>query len=340
MQSLDDHLLSDRPVRDDPALRGPVIVVGIPRSGSSYLSDVLSQLHDAYVFDDLYLRREAAALGADSGPLPRGAMLELAEFLGRTIGFRLERGSHAVPNMERSDVEPFQDALVRLYDQHGPMHWHELQAEFLARLTLAAPATIWGYKCPGEFSWVEDLLRVYPDAHFVYLMRDPTRVMSSYKNLEGTLDGSGSQFHPVAKALYWRAAVRAWLRHEEEIPDRVMLVRFEDLVSDPLAEVNRIADFIGARRIDEVVATTPNTSYNGARPEELSGLDLRILRHLAGAEADALGYELASGSVSLSGIADLARSTFRFAGYQWWRIRQSKRGGWRAIVDRARSLRF
>ena len=46
----------------DPA---PVVVVGLPLSGSSLLGHVLLQATDCYVFDDLYTARQAQELGAN-----------------------------------------------------------------------------------------------------------------------------------------------------------------------------------------------------------------------------------------------------------------------------------
>ena len=51
-------LFAISPVVSEPK-PSPVVVVGLPRSGSSFLSYVISQIDDWYVFDDLYLFRTA-----------------------------------------------------------------------------------------------------------------------------------------------------------------------------------------------------------------------------------------------------------------------------------------
>ena len=53
-------LFSTTPIVQQPV--PPVIVVGLPRSGSTYIAHVLSCFDDLYVFDDLYPYQFAKAL--------------------------------------------------------------------------------------------------------------------------------------------------------------------------------------------------------------------------------------------------------------------------------------
>ena len=62
---MSDPLFSSQPVTAKDTHSAPVIVVGMPRSGSSFLSHVLSQLPGWYVFDDLYLQDKVKEIGAE-----------------------------------------------------------------------------------------------------------------------------------------------------------------------------------------------------------------------------------------------------------------------------------
>ncbi|MDJ0788587.1 MAG: sulfotransferase [Myxococcota bacterium] len=326
-------------VSDETPLQGPVIVVGLPRSGSSFLSHVISQLGDCFIFDDLYLHREA--IGRDAmGRLSDAHLRELLHFLGWQIRARLRWGSYSRPNLTEEDVEPMNESLVAAYSGREAPTWYELQREWMTRLALAASARIWGYKCPGEFTHVDQLIEHYPDARFIYLMRDPTNVLASYKNIAGSTDGTPGQYHPVVYASYWRSAASAYRRHVERYgPERVMLVRFEDLVADPKGQADRIADFIGTERAREIDTPAPNTSFPEGGRRGISGLEERILSRVASAEAGHLGYTLPPGRISLRDGVEFAWISLRFAVYQVRRMLRGEFGGWRAIFDRVKGLR-
>ena len=134
----------------------PVIVVGLPRSRSSFLSYVMSQIDDWYVFDDLYLYRAAMAEGVQ-GHLTECQLERLVDFLGWQLKARIKWVTFDPPNCTWTDVDRMNEALLMTFRGRSVL-WNELLEEWMTRLVLHHGCTNWGYKARQDFMHL-DLLR-------------------------------------------------------------------------------------------------------------------------------------------------------------------------------------
>jgi hypothetical protein len=97
-----------------------------------------------------------------------------------------------------------------------------------------------GEKTPNHLFWWEHFARAQPDLKLLALVRDPRAVLRSQR---GVLWGERS-----AHALAER-----WLAHQRAIvdarrllgPERMLTIRYEDLVDDPAGHQEGIAKFLG-----------------------------------------------------------------------------------------------
>ncbi len=140
--------------------------------------------------------------------------------------------------------------LTRAYEHH------RLQ---LQNVLWRVPGGVPVLKCPFHVWCLDALVRVYPDARFVYLHRDPVSVIASTCSLSAELRSARSDevdrrevgsfwLEQVAPVLDRMDAVRA--THLADKP--VLDVRYPDLVRDPMGTVERICDFIGVPMGEEV----------------------------------------------------------------------------------------
>lgn len=314
--SENDPLFSPRRDHANSAGAMPLIVIGMPRSGSSFLSHILSQIPDWYVFDDLYLHRKAREINAQN-PMTSRDVKELVHFLGWQIRARLRFGLYAIPNVTEEEVAPLDAALeVAFRDQRGS--WADLQQEWMLRLAKRSDCNHWGYKMPGAFRYIPALLEFYPNAIFMFVMRDPHKVLASYKHMPMTSqDGDPRRYHPIAYAVYWRMAVRSYLKNKELLGARLTLVQFENLVSEPQKTAHQISTFLGAEPPRQIsVPPKPNSSFSKTeKGTNLTGLETWILRTIAKREMAALGYKPQNASIKPSDFADFFRVTLRFTGF-------------------------
>lgn len=180
-----------------------------------------------------------------------------------------------------------------------------------------------GFKT-SETAYVDDFLRIWPELRCVHIVREPH---ANYRPVKRTWierklrpfwSGGGAEDHlQTFIEARWVPHARAALQHVAADPDRHVLVRYEDLVADPIAEVSRVCDRLGIRPPKEPsrqtvlggervrrwpdnpskagVATpdvvVPNMAERFAYEEVLTTRERDLLTHKTGELARALGYE-------------------------------------------------
>ncbi len=313
-------LFSTVPVSDENGC-APVIVVGLPRSGSSFLSYVLSQIEDWYVFDDLYFFRTVQGMGVN-GPLTKSQLDRSIDFLGWQIRARIKHEKFNKPKIRFDDVDLVDEALRKTYCDRDVL-WHELQREWLTRLARHHGCSRWGYKTPQDFMNTNMLNRLYPGAKYVFLYRDPRDVLASYKYIGGRRqDGNPGQYHPLVYAMYWRMAAKKMKRLQAELPDRVCEVKFENLVEQPNDVGQQLARFLDSRLTRSIERKQPNSSFNlnGNGRNTISNLEVKICESVIGDELTRKGYEFVHPSFKSQDIVEFCAITIRFFVYQAKRL--------------------
>jgi hypothetical protein len=165
----------------------------------------------------------------------------------------------------------------------------------------------WGDKTPHYVNHVDHLLRLWPGARFVVLVRDGRDVALSLRRMPF---GPNNAW---AAAQWWARGIRAGVRAQQAHPDAVLTIRYEDLAQRPAEEVRRVCSFLGlgysddmlalehvdpARIVPDQAAWFPtlfdgiNTSAVGRWRREMGARDRRVFAELAGAELAQLGYEV------------------------------------------------
>lgn len=106
--------------------------------------------------------------------------------------------------------------------------------------TLAGPAIMYGEKSPRHLLWCRPLGRHFPHLKFIAVVRDPRAVVASSLKL------SWNTKSHVVMAQWWSLDQRYVLRTQQKLGhDRVLVLRYEDVVSDAPATRTQIARFLG-----------------------------------------------------------------------------------------------
>lgn len=318
-----DVLFSPDRLSQDETARQSVIVVGLPRSGSSLLSQVMSELPGWYVFDDLYTSRAAQHAGVFSKPFDTPALDALLHFLGWQIRARKRHGLYAIPAVEEDEIEPMNAVLKTLFDNSGA-DWLDLQEEWLIRLAARQDCPNWGYKAPGAFRYLDRILDRHPNMKVVFLMRAPEAVLASYKHMpEDSQDGNPAQYHPITHAAYWRLAANAYRKAVATYGDeRIMLVRFEDMIVDPAQTITALAGFLDTPApANPELPPQKNTSFPKGARRGLTGLERALVSVIAGRVRTDLAFAPADPRPDIKGadLVDFLRTSFRAL---WFRMQQ------------------
>jgi hypothetical protein len=98
----------------------------------------------------------------------------------------------------------------------------------------------WGDKRPAYALHVEEILRLFPDAQFVHLVRDGRDCVASLLGMPWWHRG----FHEAVAT--WAQVMDVTRRHARRLgPDRWHELRFEDLVADPEGRLRAVCAFLG-----------------------------------------------------------------------------------------------
>jgi hypothetical protein len=249
LRMVDAH--ARNPEIGDAEIRAPIFVVGLPRTGTSILHELLAQdpanrvpmtwevMHPwpaperaTYETDPRIAAVEKHFAGVDrlipgfKTMHPMGARLpqECVALTAHDFATMLFSTTHHVPGYQ---------AWLDGADLRWVYASHRRQLQYLQ---WKCPAERWVLKSPGHLWALDALLAVYPDARIVQTHRDPLQVIASLASLVTLLRSLAEWTARLADGLARATAVR------DRLPAgaRVLDVQFAELMRDEVAMVRRI----------------------------------------------------------------------------------------------------
>lgn len=274
----------------------PVFIIGHWRSGTTHLHNLLSQ--DPQFAPVTYIHCAAA-----------GIFLSQEKYARRRIGEKLPR-VRPMDEMSLSLDSPAEEelALARISDTSFyhcfffPRHlreifrqsvlleglppdrmqrWERKYTWFLKKVSLASAGRPLLLKNPANTGRVRQLLRLFPDARFIHIYRNPYTVYPSTRNLYARLLTLWSlhryDLAEVDAAIldFYREMMPRYFDDAKAVPPgQLSEVRFEDLDTNPLPTLERIYSelhlpgFADARpRVEAYLATQTNYRKNTFAPD-------------------------------------------------------------------------
>ena len=288
----------------------PVVVVGMPRTGSTILHDILAQDQDSrapLTWETMFPSPPPEPESFETDPRIEacqatfpGVELQIPAFKAmHPMGARLSQ--ECVTTMADTMVSPlfhnqfrvntYQDWVDQEADWSRVYEFHERQLQHLQwkvkrdRWVLKTGAHMWG---------LEHLLARYPDARIVFTHRDPVKSMTSYASLTSLVRSMGSdEVDPVEIAEDWTARIKRVLEHSIAVRAKNAYpqaqfydMHFQDFVTDQFAVVEQIYDAFDlplngntADRMKRFIADNPKDKHGIHRysPEEY-GVDPEKIR--------------------------------------------------------------
>jgi len=245
-----------------PPLPEAVFIVGVNRSGTTLLrrvletSDQIAIATETHFLGHVVPREGARHYFRRLGRLTdEGAMRRLVDFIYSGEFQRRSRWR---------EVSPFWRWLVREIppDDFGRTLATEERTErgvFRALLRVYAEyhgRLVMGEKTPHHLAYVDELLEWFPDGRVVHMVRDPRAVyVSDRQRRRGKPRRPYSWVMNVPRLLetvllmqttyVWADAARRHGRLARRYPERYVMLRFEDVVSQPDATLPRLFEFLG-----------------------------------------------------------------------------------------------
>jgi len=311
MKILDD--LKRHPEILDVPIRRPLLVTGLPRTGTTLLYNLLAQdpagrplllweatwpspppttetrstdprIKDAYTHVKL-AHWLAPRLPAVHTLEPEGP----EECLSLTMHTFVSPGF-----LMLGDVRGYEDWLRQLTFEDKVVAY-EFYKRQLQLLQWRIPTGHWVLKSPAHLPGLDALLTVIPDACIVQAHRDPAKAVPSVCSLFAIVRGMGTDeldLHGLGThaAEFCAELVDRATAARESFPDSVLDVKYPELIENPIGTIHRIYERFGYERSDRMDAKMKQWLVENARDKKPAhrydlaqfGLDQAMIDRLFG----------------------------------------------------------
>lgn len=304
-------LVGERPQILEEAIARPIVIAGLPRTGTTHLFNLVSQhpaLRSLPYWESLEPIPGPRDRARPGRPDPRIARCERSlAFMNRVMPLfpAMHEFEAEVPHEEvQLQMMEFATCLIEsMLDLPRYADWyHETDQTphyaWLKRVLQVCQhlrgGERWILKSPQHIAEMPALFATFPDARVIRTHRDPVRIVASLATMVSygrrmTVRKDAIDPHHIGR--HWAHRIETWLRdtiaHEARLPrDRILDVRFHEFMKDDVATAERVLEWAdepvgaGGRRAIRAFAERNFRGKHGAiaYPLEDLGLDEDELR--------------------------------------------------------------
>ena len=284
-------------------VNAPLFILGLPRSGTSFLHTLMAEDPGSQVprnWQTIYPAPRPAGFKPEGDKRVARVDKQLDLFNGLAPGFRELHPIYADSPQECSEITSHVFQSLRFDSTHrvpsyfqwlearghdDAFHFHRKFLQFLQNGTAAR----WVLKCPDHTFTLDAILRVYPDARFVILHRDPIAVLGSVAHLTQVLRkpflrGIDAGEIGAQVAARWTQGANLLLQFDQraDVPaSRKLHMQYEEFTAAPLAAMARIYAHFGEeltepalQAMNRRIQAKPRGGYGRHAPYRLEAFKL------------------------------------------------------------------
>jgi hypothetical protein len=271
------------------ALTKPMVLTGLPRSGTSALFNLLAEDPDARPLRLWETQFPEPLEDLEPGaPDPRRAMIEAYQQQMN------ERNPEFAKIHFASADTPEECVLIHAYALHGVQlgveimlepygSWFRRQdlrplyayyADLLRLLDWQRPGNRWLLKAPAHMWAIDALIETLPDVSIVWSHRNPVACTASICSMTHTLFGSSMEVDtaalgPVVMDWYATSLERGLAARDRSDPARFVDVNHDDFVTDSMGVIGQIYSYFSMPM--PAAAETAMARYVAAHPKDKHG---------------------------------------------------------------------
>lgn len=265
-----DPALARRPVE------APLFILGLPRSGTSYLHGLMTADPENLVprnWQTMFPAPRPKDFNPAADKRARAVDKQFELFAGLAPGFDDMHPTSADSPQECSEITAHVFQSLRFDTTHrvpsyfkwleahghdGALAYHKQFLQFLQQGLTGR----WVLKCPDHTFTLDAILRAYPDARFIIVHRDPIAVLGSVAHLTTVLRKPFLRQIDQAEigaqvAQRWMQGANLLLEFDQRpdiVPARKCHLHYDELTAAPLAAIARIYAQFGLPVTDSAFA--------------------------------------------------------------------------------------
>ena len=273
----------------------PLVIVGLPRTGTTMLHRTIAADHRMYAplwyevrfpcpaldwdftaAGDRRIAEAKAEVKAMVDANPELLAIHPMDAMGPDEDIMLLEQSFYSFNMQAFANIPGFDSWIESQDHTPGYEYFRLLLQFLQwqKKRSGQPGERWVLKAPHHLHYMDLVFKVFPDAKVVQSHRDPVETIPSLASLiAGMWVIYSDQADPVEVGRQWARKFARGLAHSMTVREQLGEARFLDLwfrdtVSQPLEEIRKIYEFLG-------MELTPEASAEMTRWQDFNRRELR-----------------------------------------------------------------
>lgn len=206
--------------------KSPLFLCGFPSGGTDLLKTILNAHPNIYISSEMPFIYDLYRYGYD-----------------KNVRFS-----------SKEDLERFRELLIKLdlwknlqnltetinVDESAPKSIQEvLRIWFTDRQEI-----VWGNKTPQNTENMQNLSELFPEGKFIFIVRDVREICLSWKRKWGK--------DIRLCSVKWNHRMRMGKDFADKNPDKVLVIKFEDLVNDTRGTCHKMTDFLGISYSDNM----------------------------------------------------------------------------------------
>ena len=256
----------------------PVFVLGLPRAGTTFLHDLMAQDPSLLAprcwqtINPWPVGTPDRRIAIADRQLKSFAMIapdfaHLHPIRGDSVQECTEMTAHCFQSLRFDTLHNIPSYRAWL-DETGHLAAYHFHKRFLQNLQAQTQGGRWVLKCPDHVFALPEIRAIYPDAHLIFVHRDPLRVLASVAKLTEVLRIPFARHvdpHQIGQQVtdHWERGVTAMIAHTPD-PSTETHIHYKDLVADPMGTIGMLYGRIGQPLSAE--ATTRMQTHLEARP--------------------------------------------------------------------------
>ena len=226
----------------------PIFIVGNSRSGTTLMGSILGLNPEVFTFEELHF---FGTLWSQSDRHQELTPQQAEALAAKLLAIQDEDViSHKDPKLFLDEAKNIMAAI----NSNSYTATDILQA-FLSYSAAKNYKTIPCEQTPRNVLYISELLDLYPHCHIINMVRDPRDVLLSqkYKWKIRFLGANNipyreairawTNYHAITISKLWNVAINSAAKQDKS--DRLITIRFEDLITQPETIIRQICDFTG-----------------------------------------------------------------------------------------------